>query len=342
MLIMNVNQERTNKLLAYASIFTIVVESLLVYFTNFSVKETLIVSGIAVAMFSPPLTVYFIKPPSRVFKYLFTFFAVTYMFIILYIQKGNIDNLFLLFVILSGASLYFDIAFTLYTTGVLCMEALLGLLFFRETLYPLLAPAGVGSLVVCFLVIGFLLAFQGEWGKKMMSNYEAVYDKSITDFLTQARNRAFFDDYLHDTIIQSKKYGEKFCIVMLDIDNFKTFNDKYGHPVGDLVLQKTCRTIQDIIRKTDILSRFGGEEFTVICKAASIEDGLIIAEKIRAGVDGNTVIHEGKELHLTVSVGVTEFSGRDNVSTLTKRVDDALLKAKQNGKNRVEYLQYTD
>lgn len=338
MLILNVNQERTNKLLAYASIATIVVESILVYFTNFSVRETLIVSGIAIVMFSPPLILYFIKPSSRVFKYLFTFFAVTYMFIILYIQKGNIDNLFLLFVILSAASVYFDVAYTLYTTGILCLEALLGLLFFREDLYPLLAPAGVGSLVVSFLVIGCLLAFQGEWGKKMMTNYEAVYDKSITDFLTQVRNRAFFDDYLQDTIIQSKKYGEKFCVVMLDIDNFKSFNDKYGHQVGDLVLQKTCRTIQDVIRKTDILSRFGGEEFTVICKASSIKDGLIIAEKIRAGVDGSAITHEHQELHITISVGVTEFSRGDNSENLIKRVDDALLKAKQRGKNRIESL----
>ncbi len=335
---MNVNQERTNKLIAYAAIVTIVVESALAYFTYFSVIETLLVSGIAVAMFAIPLIVYFINKSSKLFKYLFIFFAVTYMFIILYIQKGNLDNIFLLFVILSAASLYFDVKFTLYTTGVICIETLLGFVFFREVLYPLLVPASVASLAVNFIIIGFLLAFQGEWGKKMMSSYEAVYDKSITDFLTQTRNRAFFDDYLHDTIIQSKKYNEKFCVIMLDIDNFKTFNDQYGHPVGDLVLQNTCKTIQEVIRKTDILSRFGGEEFTVICKGSSIECALAIAEKIRAGVDSNTILHEGRELHITVSVGVTEFTGSDNSASLVKRVDDALLLAKQNGKNRVESL----
>lgn len=192
--------------------------------------------------------------------------------------------------------------------------------------------------MINFLVIGGLLAFQGEWGKKMINSYESVYDKSITDFLTKVRNRAFFDDYLHDMIRQSRKYSEKFSVVMLDIDNFKSFNDTYGHLVGDLVLQKTCQKIQESIRKTDILSRFGGEEFTIICKAASLHDTLVIAEKVRSGVDSNIISNEGKDLHITVSIGVTGFSGEDDSNSLIKRVDNALLLAKERGKNRVEYL----
>lgn len=335
---MTVSQARTNKIVAYASIIMIAVQSILVYFTNFSLLETARAFGFALAMFAPPLILYFIKPPSKVFKYLFAFFAVTYMFINLYDQKGNIDNLFLLFVILSSASLYFDVEFTLFTTAVLCAEALLGLVFLKEQLYPLIAPAGILSLVVNFLVIGVLLAFQGEWGKKMISSYESAYDRSITDFLTNTHNRAFFDDYLRDTIKQSKKYGEIFSIAMLDIDNFKSFNDSYGHPVGDLVLRKTCQAISDSIRKTDILSRFGGEEFTIILKAASKKEALAIAEKIRSCVEKNAVSHEGGELRVTISVGVTEFSKTDEAGGLIKRVDDALLLAKQRGKNRVECL----
>lgn len=192
--------------------------------------------------------------------------------------------------------------------------------------------------MINFLVIGGLLAFQGEWGKKMINSYESVYDKSITDFLTKVRNRAFFDDYLHDMIRQSRKYSEKFSVVMLDIDNFKSFNDTYGHLVGDLVLQKTCQKIQESIRKTDILSRFGGEEFTIICKATSLHDTLVIAEKVRSGVDSNIISNEGKDLHITVSIGVTGFSGEDDSNSLIKRVDNALLLAKERGKNRVEYL----
>lgn len=136
---MTVSQKRTNTLLAYAAIITIVAESILAYLTNFSLTEALVVSGLALALFSPPLAVYFLRPSSA-------FFAVTYMF-----------------VILSSASLYFEVEFTLYTTGVLCAETPLGLLLFREEHYPMLAPAGVVSLVANFLVIGGKCA--REWTK---------------------------------------------------------------------------------------------------------------------------------------------------------------------------------
>jgi diguanylate cyclase (GGDEF)-like protein len=271
-----------------------------------------------------------------VFKYLFVFFAISYMFVLLYIQKGNIDNLFLLYVILASASLYFDVEFTLYTTIVLCAETVLGLIFMHDVLYPLLPPASVFSLIANFLVIGALLAFQGEWGKRMMNSYESAYDKSITDALTQVRNRAFFDDYLRDTTEHSRKYGEIFSVAILDIDNFKAFNDTYGHPVGDLVLKETTKTIQESIRKTDILCRFGGEEFTLIFKATGLADALIITEKIRSAVENNALEHEGKKLSITISLGVTEFQKRDNAAALLERADQALLRAKQSGKNRVK------
>ncbi len=167
-----VSQRTTNRLLAYAAIVMIVVQSILSYFMLFSLSKALVTFGLAAAMFSLPLILYFIKPSSAIFKYLFVFFAITYMFVILYIQKGSIDNIFLLYVILASASLYFNVKFTLYTTAILCTETMLGLIFLREALFPLMVPASVMSLIVNFLVIGALLAFQGEWGKRMIISYE--------------------------------------------------------------------------------------------------------------------------------------------------------------------------
>ncbi len=331
-----VSQATTNRLLAHASIVMVVVQSVLSYLTDFSLSGALVTFGLAVAMFAPPLILYFARPSSALFKYLFVFFAITYMFSLLYIQKGNIDNLFLLYVILAGASLYFNVEFTLYTTGILCAETVLGLIFLRNELFPLLVPASVVSLMVNFLVMGAMLAFQGEWGKRMMSSYESVYDKSITDALTQVRNRSFFDEYLRDTAEQARKYGETFSVAILDIDGFKAFNDTYGHPVGDLVLKETARTIQGVIRKTDILCRFGGEEFTLILKTACLADALVITEKIRAAVERRALEHEGKKLSITLSLGLTEFSPRDDPAAMVARADQALLRAKQSGKNRVE------
>jgi len=141
----------------------------------------------------------------------------------------------------------------------------------------------------------------------MITSYESVYDKSITDSLTQVRNRAFFDEYLRDTAEQARKYGETFSVAILDIDTFKAFNDTYGHPVGDLALKATTRTVQETIRKTDILCRFGGEEFTLIFKTTRISDTLIINGKFRVSVERNTLEHEGKKLSITISLGLTEF-----------------------------------
>lgn len=332
-----ISQSTTNKLLAHASIVMIVVQSILSYFMEYSLPGALVTFGFAVAMFALPLGLYFIKPSSPVFKYLFVFFAITYMFIILYIQKGSIDNIFLLYVILTSASLYFDVEFTLYTTVILCAETVLGLVFLREELFPLMVPASVISLIVNFLIIGVLLAFQGEWGKRMMMSYESAYDKSITDPLTHVRNRAFFDEYLRDTTEQANKYGETFSLAILDIDNFKAFNDTYGHPVGDLVLKTTTRTIQETIRKTDILCRFGGEEFTLIFKPIRLEDAIVITEKIRAAVEKSILEQEGRKLSITVSIGLTEFQSRDDSTSLVNSADQALLRAKESGKNRVEY-----
>lgn len=330
-----VSQRTTNRLLAYAAIVMIVVQSILSYFMLFSLSKALVTFGLAVAMFSLPLILYFARPSSSIFKYLFVFFAITYMFFILYIQKGSIDNIFLLYVILASASLYFNVAFTLYTTAILCAETVLGLIFLPEALFPMMVPASVISLIVNFLIIGALLAFQGEWGKRMMSSFESIYDKSITDPLTQTRNRAFFDEYLRDTLEQARKYGEPFCVAILDIDNFKAFNDTFGHPVGDLVLKTTTGTIQETIRKSDILCRFGGEEFTLIFKATCLEEGMFITDKIRSVVEKNELEHEGKRLSITISLGLTEFSPLDDPATIVARADQALLKAKQSGKNRV-------
>lgn len=330
-----VSQEITNKILTYSASIVIVVETLLVYTYHWSVPEALGVFGFAVAMFAVPFAIYFIRPASALFKYFFVFFSITYMFSLLYLQDGNIDNIFLLYVILAGASLYFDVKFTLFTTCILCAETTLGFIFLRERLYPLLAPASVISLIFNFLVIGILLAFQGEWGKRMMRSYESAYDKSITDPLTLVRNRAFFDEYLRDAIDKTCMQCEPFSLAILDIDDFKAFNDTYGHLVGDQVLKTTSGLIQKMIRKTDILCRFGGEEFTLILKSTNLTDANVITEKIRASVENNILEHEGKTLHITISMGVTECDIRDDPTVIVERADQALLQAKKNGKNRV-------
>jgi diguanylate cyclase (GGDEF)-like protein len=120
---------------------------------------------------------------------------------------------------------------------------------------------------------------------------------------------------------------------MLDIDHFKTVNDTYGHDVGDYVLKATVNVIKRNIRKADIFARYGGEEFMIVQPETTIERAKVYAEKIRTIIEQNNF---DKVKKITISIGVTMFNKNDAIESITKRVDDALYRAKDNGRNRVE------
>lgn len=166
-----------------------------------------------------------------------------------------------------------------------------------------------------------------------------LYQRAISDGLTGIYNRAFFDNYISKAEAQAKCYKRSLSLLMVDIDHFKLFNDTYGHQIGDQVLKKVAKSIQNTVRSNDIVSRYGGEEFTVIMPETSYEGALVVAEKIRKAIEELTIPyndgHNQLDLKVTVSIGAAMFSQDDDRFSLISNADRNLYIAKNNGRNRV-------
>lgn len=158
---------------------------------------------------------------------------------------------------------------------------------------------------------------------------------ATTDSLTGIANRRAFSSILAKEMDRAKRYGAPISLLMYDLDHFKRVNDTFGHDTGDYVLQAITGLVKENIRATDVVARWGGEEFLVLMPHSGMEAARNAAEKLRAAIAAYCFGKAGK---LTVSFGVAEFEQQDDVNSLLKRVDDALYLAKQHGRNRVETL----
>jgi len=158
-------------------------------------------------------------------------------------------------------------------------------------------------------------------------------NKVLHDKLTQAYSREYFDLNYRVMIDKSRLNGEKLGLMMLDIDHFKKVNDTYGHNVGDEVLKKLVSVVKNSIRLNDTLVRWGGEEFIVLALVKSTDSLYATAEHIRKSVEKAYFNSVG---HITISIGMTFYKENENIRDTIKRADDALYKAKKNGRNRVE------
>lgn len=157
--------------------------------------------------------------------------------------------------------------------------------------------------------------------------------KAFYDELTQIYNRAYFNEELKKQIDIYKREKTPLGYFMLDIDKFKDFNDTYGHQIGDEVLKELAKIINKHTRSRDTFARWGGEEFVKILPNSSLEESIKIANNLRKIIENHTFINH---LKVTCSFGVSEFKDDDTQESLMKRADDALYKAKENGRNRVE------
>ncbi|MEW6041142.1 MAG: DUF4032 domain-containing protein [Elusimicrobiota bacterium] len=157
---------------------------------------------------------------------------------------------------------------------------------------------------------------------------------ATTDALTGVLNRRAFTKRLIDEIMFSRKEEIVFSVYMIDLDNFKEFNDSKGHSAGDLVLQVFVAILRDDLRKNDIIGRYGGDEFTVILPGTPKEDAKKLAEKIRASVE-----QEMQAINITASIGISEFPyDADYRDGLISMADEALYRAKEFGRNKVMYF----
>lgn len=155
-----------------------------------------------------------------------------------------------------------------------------------------------------------------------------------TDALTGLANRRAFDDALLQGIQNAKSEGQPMCLMMLDIDHFKKFNDTHGHQAGDAVLRQVAKVLGKEARSQDLVARYGGEEFSVIFPNTAILDAGQLADDLRTAVAQRKFQFEGTEFQVTVSAGLAEFEVADTFDTLTRRADAALYAAKEGGRNR--------
>ncbi|MFB6359552.1 MAG: GGDEF domain-containing protein, partial [Thiohalorhabdaceae bacterium] len=156
--------------------------------------------------------------------------------------------------------------------------------------------------------------------------------RATRDQLTGVYNRHHFELVLEQEMERSRRYGGPFALVMFDIDHFKAVNDWYGHTVGDEVLIELTRLIQESLRKSDILARWGGEEFMVLLPETSREGAETVAEQLRAKVAQTQFPGAGG---ITLSAGIAEYRAVETQKVLTKRADEALYRAKELGRNRL-------
>lgn len=173
---------------------------------------------------------------------------------------------------------------------------------------------------------------------RLREDLETMRHEAMTDGLTGIANRKLFDAELRRFAMQAMEEGELLCLLILDIDLFKKFNDTYGHQVGDQVLKLLALTLTDSIKGQDLAARFGGEEFCVILPGTGLPDAIKVAEIIRNKVGKKQVINRktGEGLgQISVSIGVAEFKYGEPLSQLILRADEALYAAKRAGRNRV-------
>ncbi len=178
-------------------------------------------------------------------------------------------------------------------------------------------------------------ANKAEVIKKINFMYTQTKQLTVTDNLTQLFNRRHFDFEFDREFKRAKRYKNELSVAIIDIDFFKQINDTYGHLCGDFILKEVAYIIKDNFRQTDIVCRYGGEEFAVILTETPEETSAVPLERLRNRIENNKFYYKGQPINLTVSIGVTSNTDFQNPFDMFEEADKALYEAKSNGRNMV-------
>jgi diguanylate cyclase (GGDEF)-like protein len=203
--------------------------------------------------------------------------------------------------------------------------------------YRLEIAAGIAALLALALVshILRLRALVSVRTRELEAARARAEAEARTDALTGLPNRRCFLESLRRDIARAERSGLPITLMSLDLDHFKTINDRHGHAAGDTALRDTAQVLAAQVRSGDIAARIGGEEFALACLNIGIDETLILAERLRSAVEDLAVRYDGQPLPITVSIGVAERAADEDVEELLRKADLALYVAKQQGRNRV-------
>jgi len=159
---------------------------------------------------------------------------------------------------------------------------------------------------------------------------------AYTDPLTKTNNRAAFKDTLQREIKLAHRNLSHLSIIFFDIDHFKEVNDNYGHECGDIALTSAANCIKDAVRGSDIVFRYGGEEFVIILNDTGIEGAQVIADRIRTNIENHTISYGMEIIKLTASLGISTLRESDDCDSVIQRADNAMYCAKEKGRNQTQ------
>ncbi|WP_431065163.1 GGDEF domain-containing protein [Methylotuvimicrobium sp.] len=165
--------------------------------------------------------------------------------------------------------------------------------------------------------------------------FQQAMNLAFTDVLTQTRNRSAFNDTVRREIRLAHRNGNHLSVVFIDIDHFKSINDNYGHQCGDLALTSIAKWINESIRSSDIVFRYGGEEFVVLLSETDLKGAELLAERIRQNIENHIFAYGLETIRMTASLGTSTLHGDDTLDEFIDRADQAMYRAKQTGRNRV-------
>ena len=199
-------------------------------------------------------------------------------------------------------------------------------------------PVDVNVTPICYQgkMMGVVEVFRDASLYERMAQQRNVAKKlSLRDALTGLPNRRYLNKKLSQEIKKFKQSHNDLHSAVLDIDHFKSINDNFGHKTGDVILREVASILENNLRTSDFIGRYGGDEFVVILPNTPKEYSFIVFERIRKIITDKKI---GKKIFVTVSFGVTKAKSKDTPDTIFKRADSALYRAKNNGRNRIEYI----
>lgn len=207
----------------------------------------------------------------------------------------------------------------------------------HTAIVDLIVP-GIFFFGACFVWFSTYIALQTTLDVMRISDLEQA---TLTDPLTGVYNRRFMEQRLAEEISKARRYCFQLSILLFDLDHFKQVNDEHGHQAGDQMLVEICNLVTDQLRDSDILSRYGGEEFLVIATNTGPAEAALLAERLRARIEANVFLKDDEELtaqglSITTSIGIASFDDdNDNEEILIGNADRNLYQAKHEGRNRI-------